>query len=133
MRDMGATMSDTYKVLSVEDDDLICELVKATLRPLPILFYQANNGPDAIKIATEVRPDVLILDINLPGMHGWEVLKQLVAQNMNFRGVIMLTAQTSATHRVIAHLQDEVTHFLGKPFDPQDLREAVEQTLNLSS
>jgi DNA-binding response OmpR family regulator len=80
---------------------------------------------------SEVKPDVLILDINLPGMHGWDILKQLIAQNMQFRGVIMLTAQTSATHRVIAHLQDAVTHFLGKPFDPQDLREAVEQALDI--
>ena len=125
-------MSEIYKVVSVEDDDLIYELIKATLRSLPITIHHANNGFDAVKLATEIKPDVLILDINLPGMHGWEVLKQLVSQNMKFRGVIMLTAQTSATHRVIAHLQDEVTHFLGKPFDPQDLREAVAEALNLS-
>ena len=124
-------MSEIYKVVSVEDDDLIYELIKATLRSLPITLHHASNGFDAVKLATEVNPDVLILDINLPGMHGWEVLKQLVAQNMKFRGVIMLTAQTSATHRVIAHLQNDVTHFLGKPFDPQDLREAVEEALNL--
>lgn len=124
-------MSEPYCVVSVEDDDLIYELIKATLRPLPITLHHASNGPDALKLASEVKPDVLILDINLPGMHGWEILKQLLAQQMTFRGVIMLTAQTSATHRVIAHLQDEVTHFLGKPFDPQDLREAVEQTLGI--
>ena len=124
-------MSETYKVVSVEDDELIYELIKATLRSLPITLHHANNGPDAVKLATEVKPDVLILDINLPGMHGWEVLKTVVSQGMTFRGVIMLTAQTSATHRVIAHLQDSVTHFLGKPFDPQDLREAVEEALGL--
>lgn len=124
-------MSEPYCVVSVEDDDLIYELIKATLRPLPITLHHASNGPDALKLASEVKPDVLILDINLPGMHGWEILKQLVAQQMTFRGVIMLTAQTAPTHRVIAHLQDEVTHFLGKPFDPQDLREAVEQTLGI--
>lgn len=124
-------MSETYSVVSVEDDDLIYELIKATLRSLPITLHHASNGPDAIRLATEVHPDVLILDINLPGMHGWDVLKQLVGQQMKFRGVIMLTAQTSATHRVIAHLQDDVTHFLGKPFDPQDLREAVEEALQL--
>ncbi len=124
-------MSETYKVVSVEDDNLIYELIKATLQPLPITLHHAKNGPDAVKLATEVEPDVLILDINLPGMHGWEVLKELVSQEMKFRGVIMLTAQTGATHRVIAHLQDDVTHFLGKPFDPQDLREAVEQALKL--
>ena len=124
-------MSESYCVVSVEDDDLIYELVKATLRPLPITLHHANNGPDAIQLITEVQPDVLIMDINLPGMHGWEILKQVLAQNMTFRGVIMLTAQTSATHRVIAHLQDQVTHFLAKPFDPQDLREAVEQLLDI--
>ena len=124
-------MSEMYSVVSVEDDELIYELIKATLRSLPINLSHASNGPDAVKIATEIQPDVLILDINLPGMNGWDVLKQLVAQKMKFRAVIMLTAQTSATHRVIAHLQDDVTHFLAKPFDPQDLRDAVEQALNL--
>lgn len=124
-------MSEPYCVVSVEDDDLIYELIKATLRPLPIALHHASNGPDALKLVLEMKPEVLILDINLPGMHGWDILKQLVAQKMEFRGVIMLTAQTGATHRVIAHLQDEVTHFLGKPFDPQDLREAVEQVLNI--
>ena len=124
-------MSELYSVVSVEDDELIYELIKATLRSLPINLSHASNGPDAVKIATEIQPDVLILDINLPGMNGWDVLKQLVAQKMKFRAVIMLTAQTSATHRVIAHLQDDVTHFLAKPFDPQDLRDAVEQALNL--
>lgn len=129
MKKMNA--NKPYCVVSVEDDQMIYELIQATLQTLPVNLHHVSNGPQALTIIPQLQPDVIILDINLPGMHGWEVLKELIAQQVSFRGVIVLTAQTSATHRVIAHLQDNVTHFIGKPFDPFELRQAVQQILEL--
>ena len=119
-------------VISVEDDDDLYRLIQLSLKSLPIRLLHAETGHIALNLLRQQEVHLLILDIMLPDIHGWNVLKQMAAEktNTNLRGVIVLTAQTSATHRVIAHLQD-VTAYINKPFSPHLLRQKVIDILRL--
>lgn len=117
-------------VISVEDDREIYELIHHTLYALPINLHHAESGRDAILLTRQHKVDLLILDIMLPDVNGWSVLKEVLASGQHPTGIIVLTAHTSATHRVIAHLQD-VTAYMTKPFVPQELRRKVIEILQL--
>ncbi len=117
-------------VLSVEDDQELYRLIKLTLTTLPIQLYHATTGQEAIDLTHQRKADLLILDIMLPDINGWNVLKEIIASGHDLSGVIVLTAHTGATHRVIAHLQ-EVTAYMTKPFLPQELRAKVIEILEL--
>jgi DNA-binding response OmpR family regulator len=123
-------MNAVPQVLSIEDDKQLFELIRLSLQPLPIELHHASTGQEAIQLLKETGIDLIILDIMLPDMHGWAVLKEIETQNITVKGVIVLTAQTAATHRVIAHLQN-VSIYMNKPFLPQELRDKVAETLEL--
>lgn len=123
-------MNELPRVMSIEDDCDLFEIVKVALQPLPIELYHAQTGKEAIDLVSQVGIDVIILDLMLPDTNGWTVLKQISAAGNALKGVIVLTAHTNATHRVIAHLQ-EVTAYMKKPFKPDELRDKVSQVLDL--
>lgn len=117
-------------VVSVEDEEGIFELLRLTMEPLPIDFHHAFNGIDAIELISQVNPDLLILDIGLPDMNGWDVLKSVVAKDIKPKKILVLTAYNAPTHRLIAHLQD-VDVYINKPFMPLELRKTVIELLEL--
>lgn len=123
-------MAKLPNVLSVEDDAGLFRLIQLTLRPLPIQLHHANSGTEALRLIDEVRPEVIILDITLPDMRGWDVLDQVAATGLDVKGVIVVTGRTETAHRVIARLQD-VTGYLNKPFKPAELRKKVIEVLKL--
>jgi DNA-binding response OmpR family regulator len=119
-------------LVSVEDEEGIYELLRLTLEPLPLDFYHAFNGVDAIQLIAEKKPDLLILDIGLPDMNGWDVLKAVIAEDIKPDNIIVLTAYNAPTHRLIAHLQ-AVDLYLNKPFLPNELRKIVTEMLDLDT
>lgn len=125
-------MADNPKpiVISVEDEEGIFELLRLTMEPLPIEFHHAFNGLDAIELISQISPDLLILDIGLPDMNGWDVLKTIMAKDIKPGKIIVLTAFNAPTHRLIAHLQD-VDLYINKPFMPMELRKTVSELLEL--
>lgn len=123
-------MAKLPNVLSVEDDAGLFRLIQLTLRPLPIQLHHANSGAEALRLIDEVRPEVIILDITLPDMRGWDVLDQVATSDLDIKGVIVVTGRTETAHRVIARLQD-VTGYLNKPFKPAELRKKVTEVLKL--
>jgi DNA-binding response OmpR family regulator len=126
----GAFMNAVPQVLSVEDDPQLFQLIRLSLKSLPIRLHHAPTGQEAIDLLRQIGIDLVILDIMLPDMHGWAVLKEIEAHDMPVKGVIVLTAQTAATHRVIARLQN-VSIYMNKPFLPHDLRAKVAKTLGI--
>ena len=125
-------MTDHTKpiVVSVEDEEGIYELLRLTMEPLPVDFHHAFNGHDAIELIEQVKPDLLILDIGLPDINGWDVLKTIIAKDIKPRKIIVLTAYNAPTHRLIAHLQ-AVDLYINKPFMPLELRQTVSELLEL--
>jgi len=125
-------MSQTYRVLSVEDDSDQFMLLKFALKDLPLDLKRASSGKEALAMFPEFRPELLLLDVTLPDIRGWEVLDWLKANDQTLKNipVIILTGHTEASHRVIAKLQ-EVTHYINKPFQPDELRSKVKGLLKL--
>ena len=122
-------MADIHNVISVEDDAGLFRLIQLTLRPLPIQLHHATSGKEALRLIDEIHPELLILDITLPDMRGWDVLDEIAKSHLDVKAIVV-TGRTEMTHRVIGRLQ-EVTGFLTKPFKPAELREKVIEVLDL--
>jgi DNA-binding response OmpR family regulator len=65
------------KVLAIDDDPAMTDLLALLLKTHSLDVYMANSGEDGIKLAREISPDVLILDLMMPGMDGWQVCSQV--------------------------------------------------------
>lgn len=117
------------RVLVVEDSPVIQRLIEMTLKPSGLEVSFSSSGTDGLARIQAEGPDIVILDIGLPGMDGWEVLAALRAEaDTADVPVIVLTAHGRAS------VQDEASDrganmALSKPFNPVDFREAVTSLL----
>jgi two-component system phosphate regulon response regulator PhoB len=111
----------THRILVVDDEADITALVAYHLARAGYRVSTANNGQDALKAAREERPDVVVLDLMLPGVSGYEVLRELRKQKETADvGVILLTARREEADRVRG-LSLGADDYLTKPFSPQEL------------
>ncbi len=111
----------THRILVVDDEPDITALVAYHLAKAGYRVSTAATGPDALSAAREERPDVVVLDLMLPGSSGYEVLAEM-RQREETRdvGVILLTARRDETDR-IRGLTLGADDYLTKPFSPQEL------------
>lgn len=114
------------KILVVDDEPGIRNLVVAYLRQEQYEVYEAVDGPGAIKAARAFKPDLVILDIMLPGMSGLDVLTTLRRESDVY--VILLTARTDEMDRVIG-LSVGADDYVTKPFSPRELVARVQAAL----
>lgn len=123
---MGATaVASAGKVLVVDDQPRNTEALAQALTPLGFEVWQALDGPTALLLAKEHLPDVILLDIRMPGMDGFEVCRQLKADpETQLLPVVVLTGLDSREARLQA-LQAGATDFLAKPFDLVELEVRV--------
>jgi two-component system phosphate regulon response regulator PhoB len=111
----------THRILVVDDEPDITALVAYHLAKAGFRVSTAANGTDALKAAREERPDIVILDLMLPGVSGYDVLAELRKQEETREvGVILLTARREETDRVRG-LSLGADDYLTKPFSPQEL------------
>ncbi|MCW1929713.1 MAG: response regulator [Candidatus Kerfeldbacteria bacterium] len=78
------------KVLIVEDDKFLSELISTKLEKEECEVYLAADGEQGVQLATEKRPDIILLDIMLPGMSGFEVLEQLKSEKSSVKDIPVL-------------------------------------------
>jgi len=113
-----------YRILVVEDSPVIRRLIQVCLRADSIEIVTREDGPGGLEAVTTESPDLVLLDIGLPGMDGWEVLKAIRSDPDHERlPVIVLTAHAGEDARQQA--SEAGAAFLPKPFVPKDLRDAV--------
>jgi two-component system phosphate regulon response regulator PhoB len=111
----------THRILVVDDEPDITALVAYHLAKAGHRVSTAANGPDALKAAREERPDIVILDLMLPGVSGYDVLAELRRRDETREvGVILLTSRREETDR-IRGLSLGADDYLTKPFSPQEL------------
>jgi len=111
----------THRVLVVDDEPDITALVAYHLAKAGYRVSTASNGAEALRAASEERPDVVILDLMLPGVSGYDVLTELRSRaETRDVGVILLTARREETDR-IRGLSLGADDYLTKPFSPQEL------------
>lgn len=111
----------THRILVVDDEPDITALVAYHLAKAGYRVATASNGTEALKAAAEQRPDVIVLDLMLPGLSGLDVLQALRRQEETRDvGVILLTARREEVDR-IRGLSLGADDYLTKPFSPQEL------------
>ncbi|MGF0095859.1 response regulator transcription factor [Peptoniphilus sp. SGI.035] len=107
------------KVLLVEDEESIRKFVKINLEREGYIIFEAGSGEDGIEIARRERPDIVVLDIMLPGIDGFEVCRTLRNEFPSL-GIIMLTAKAEDYDKIMG-LQYGTDDYLTKPFNPTEL------------
>ena len=111
----------TQRILVVDDEPDITALVAYHLARAGFRVSTAANGPDALRAAREEKPDIVILDLMLPGISGYDILAELRKRDETKDvGVILLTARREETDR-IRGLSLGADDYLTKPFSPQEL------------
>jgi len=106
------------RVLVVDDEAPIVELLRGYLAREGWDVFAASDGPAAVEMARERAPDVVVLDVMLPGLDGFEVLRQL--RTFSDAYVIMLTARAEEIDRIVG-LSAGADDYLVKPFSPREL------------
>ena len=114
------------KILVVDDEASLTKLVSAYLKPEGYEVYIAADGNAGLKAARAFKPDLIILDIMLPGMDGIELLSRLRRESDVY--VIMLTAKTEETDKVVG-LSVGADDYVTKPFSPRELVARVKAAL----
>ena len=121
-----APHAETATILVCDDDPSLRELVRAVLGPR-YRFVEAADGTEALTLAREDRPDLIVLDVMLPGRSGIEVLEELRSDvDLSMIPVVVITAWSHA--EVDAEVAG-ADRFVSKPFDPDELSSAVEELL----
>lgn len=117
------------KILIVDDDQDLQMFVSATLAASGYDVQSAYSGEEALSLIHKWHPDLVILDMNMPGINGLETLKVLKEQKQ-YVAVIFLTADSS-TERVIQGLDAGADDYMPKPFSPNELLARVRAQLRI--
>ena len=106
------------RVLVVDDEQSIREIVRGFLEKDGMTVVEAADGPSAVEIAREAVPDVVVLDVMLPGFDGLEVLRRI--RTFADPYVLLLTARSEEVDRIVG-LTVGADDYLTKPFSPREL------------
>jgi two-component system OmpR family response regulator len=121
-------MSDEKHILIVDDDDEILELLATTLSQYGFNTMKACNGTEMMSAILQQTPDLIILDLMMPGDNGLTLCKNLKGQYP----ILMLTAMGEETDRIIG-LEVGADDYLGKPFNPRELVARINAILRRTS
>jgi DNA-binding response OmpR family regulator len=119
------------KILVVDDEPDLVRLVEFRLEREGWDVVTASDGPTALALASEEHPDLIFLDVMMPGMDGFEVLSQIrTRRGLHKTPIVMLTARgTTGDLEKATGLY--VQHYIIKPFDPEKLVSTVKKILRL--
>lgn len=114
------------RILSIEDDESIQEVIQAYLEASEFKVYTATSGPEGLALFEQIQPQVVILDLNLPGIDGMELAAKIRKQSDAY--ILMLTARGAELDR-IAGLKIGADDYVVKPFSGRELVARVEMLL----
>lgn len=114
------------KILVVDDDKNICELLKLYLESEGYSVYVANDGQEAVNLFHAKAPELVLLDIMLPKMDGWQVCREI--RKTSSAPIIMLTAKGEVFDKVLG-LELGADDYVTKPFDAKEVMARVKAVL----
>ena len=117
------------KILVVDDEENIAELISYNLTSNGYKVIIANNGNDAVKLAVEEKPKLILLDLMIPGKDGYDVCKE-IRSNSEIRNtpIIMLTAKSEELDKILG-LELGADDYITKPFSVRELLARVKAVL----
>lgn len=123
--------ADTKRIIYIEDEQEMIDLVRLILSRKGYQVKGAIGGQEGLDLVRAESPDLVLLDLMMPDMDGWEVYQQMKAGTAT-RGipVIVITAKAQNIDKVLGVHIAKVDDYISKPFSPQQLIESVEIVLN---
>jgi two-component system response regulator VicR len=120
------------RVVYIEDEQEMIDLVKLILSRKRFEVIGANGGREGLDAVHKNLPDVILLDLMMPDMDGWEVYQQLKADESTRNiPVIVITAKAQNIDKVLALHIAKVDDYIPKPFTPKDLLDSIEKVLQI--
>jgi two-component system, OmpR family, response regulator VicR len=121
-------------ILCVEDEPEMIDLMRLILGRRGFEVKGANGGVEGLKMVRDEIPDLVLLDLMMPDMDGWEVYQQMKADEKTKNiPVIVVTAKAQSIDKVLGLHIAKVDDYITKPFSPQDLMNSVEKVLKSRS
>lgn len=119
------------RILCIEDEPEMIDLIRLILGRRGFEVLGAAGGMAGLKEVREQLPDLVLLDLMMPDMDGWEVYQQMKSQDSTRRiPVIVVTAKAQSIDKVLGLHIAKVDDYIAKPFSPQDLLNSVEKVLS---
>lgn len=119
-----------YKILIVDDDENICELLRLYLEKEGYETVVANDGEQAVALAQKHSPDLVLLDIMLPKLDGWQVCREI--RKFSEMPIIMITAKGEIFDKILG-LELGADDYITKPFDTKEVIARVKAVLRRSN
>ncbi len=124
----------TKRILCIEDEPEMIDLIRLILGRRGFQVSGANGGMAGIKAVRSELPDLVLLDLMMPDMDGWEVYQQMKADEATRHiPVIVVTAKAQSIDKVLGLHIAKVDDYIAKPFSPQELLTSVEKALTPKS
>lgn len=124
-------MSNARRVVCIEDEPEMIDLVKLILSRKGFQVVGAMGGREGLEVIGREKPDLVLLDLMMPDMDGWEVYQKMKAdESTRAIPVIVVTAKAQSIDKVLGLHIAKVDDYITKPFGPQELLESVEKVLS---
>jgi DNA-binding response OmpR family regulator len=118
------------RILCIEDEPEMIDLIRLILGRRGYEVHGATGGVEGARLVRELLPDLVLLDLMMPDMDGWEVYQQMKAdQTTRNIPVIVVTAKAQNIDKVLGLHIAKVDDYIAKPFGPQELMDSVERIL----
>jgi DNA-binding response OmpR family regulator len=129
-----AEQNDPIKVVCIEDEPEMIELIKLILGRRNFEIIGAVGGREGLGTVRKVKPDLVLLDLMMPDMDGWEVYQQIKAdEELSDIRVIVVTAKAQSIDKVLGLHIAKVDDYVTKPFGPQELLASVRKVLEIEA
>jgi two-component system, OmpR family, response regulator VicR len=119
------------KVVYIEDEEDMISLVRLILERKGYEIKGATGGREGLEIINEYNPDLVLLDLMMPDIDGWDVYQQMKSDDLlRHIPVIIVTAKAQNIDKVLGLHIAKVDDYISKPFSPNELVESIERVLN---
>jgi two-component system response regulator VicR len=123
-------METKRRVVYIEDEPEMIDLVRLILNRRGYEIIGANGGRDGLDMVRQQIPDLVLLDLMMPDMDGWDVYQQMKAdEHTQNIPVIVVTAKAQSIDKVLGLHIAKVDDYISKPFSPQELVDSVEKVM----
>ena len=123
-------MSDKRRILCIEDEPEMIDLIRLILERKGFEVLGAVGGQEGLEVVRSEKPDLVLLDLMMPDVDGWEVYRQMKAdKEVQDIPVIVVTAKAQSIDKVLGLHIAKVDDYVTKPFGPGDLLESVNRVL----
>jgi two-component system response regulator VicR len=124
---------DQMRVVCIEDEPEMIDLVRLILGRKGFEVIGADGGIEGLEKVRTEKPDLVLLDLMMPDMDGWEVYQQIKADpELRDIPVVVVTAKAQSIDKVLGLHIAKVDDYITKPFGPQELLESVEKILGMA-